>query len=79
MPCTSQGLESTIPWNNMPNLGNRWSILYHVIVQGKIDTYEECRGCEHSYLIQVIDIFHSPYQGQVEEEIHSDHLSAKNK
>ncbi len=42
-------------------------------------TYEVCKGCEHSDLHQVTDIFHSPYQGQVEEEIHSDHLSARPK
>ena len=42
-------------------------------------TYEVCKGCGHSYLLQVTDIFHSPYQGQVQEEIHSGHLSAKPK
>lgn len=42
-----------------------------------IDTYEVYRGCGHSYLHQVTDTSHSPYRGQVEEEIHSDHLSAK--
>jgi hypothetical protein len=43
------------------------------------ETYEAYKGCEHSYLHQVKDTFHSPYQGQVEEEIHSGHLSAKSK
>lgn len=41
-------------------------------------TYEVCRDYGHSYLLQGINIFRSPYQGQVEEETHSDHLSAWN-
>ena len=36
-------------------------------------TCEVCIDCEHSCLHQVTNISHSPYPGQVEEEIHSDH------
>lgn len=39
-------------------------------------TYEVCKGCERSYLLQVTDTCHSPYQGLVEEETHIGHLSA---
>ena len=39
-------------------------------------TYEVCKGCERSYLLQAIDTCHSPYLGLVEEETHSGHLSA---
>lgn len=43
----------------------------------KTSTYEACKGCEHSYLHQVIDTSHSLCQGRVEEGTRSGHLSTK--
>lgn len=57
-----------IEWSFQANKGSQVHQIY---------TYEEYKGCGHSYLHLVTDIFRPPYQDQALKEIHNDHLSAQ--